>query len=163
MLHLQDNYRTRLNNTVRSKMNPIETTGTDIEAAWDSFGISRCDFRPQWDGDLVNLFSTVDMQEDESTTEQFMKDCVRAIAAWVGEHKDQFRAEDRFQIIIGWPTMVRTTGRQTIKTGGTYHELKCLADSITEIQMRRGWSDGVFTPNNQANKSCEATGDNVSS
>ncbi|MFO1521052.1 MAG: hypothetical protein U1F77_08295 [Kiritimatiellia bacterium] len=144
-------------------MNPIETTGTDTEAAWDSFGINRCDFRPQWDGDLVNLFSVIDIQQDESTTEQFMKDCARAIARWVGDHKNQFGADDRFQIIIGWPKSIRTTGRQTIKTGGTYDDLINIATGDTEIEMRRGWSLDVFTNNDQANKSCEATGDNVSS
>jgi hypothetical protein len=132
-------------------MNPIETTGSNFEADWDSFAITRCDFRPQWNGDLVNLFSVVNKREDESTTEDFMKDCARSIAGWVGEHKEQFGPEDRFQIVIGWPTNVRTTGRHTIKTGGTYHDLKSLADGLAEIQMRRGWSDGVFTKNNQAN------------
>ena len=137
---------------VRSKMNPIETTGTDVEAAWDSFGISRCDFRPQWDGDLVNLFSVVDRRDDESATERFMKDCARSIAGWVGEHKEKFGTEDRFQIIIGWPKSVRRTGRQTIKTGGTFHDLELLADGTLGIEMRRGWSSGVFTENSQANK-----------
>jgi hypothetical protein len=133
-------------------MNAIETTGTDIEAAWDSFGICRCDFRPHWDGDLVNLFSVVERREDESATERFMKDCARSIAGWVGEHKEKFGAEDRFQIIIGWPTNVRTTERQTIKTGGTYHDLELLAHGTQEIEMRREWSVGVFTENTQANK-----------
>lgn len=133
-------------------MNAIETTGTDIEMAWDSFGISRCDFRPHWNGDLVNLFSIVDRQEDEPATERFMKDCVRAIAAWVREHKERFGGEDRFQIIIGWPTNVRTTERQAIKTGGTYHDLDRLADGTEEIDMRRGWSVGVFTENPQTNR-----------
>lgn len=126
-------------------MNPIETTGTNIEAAWDSFGINRCDFRPQWDGDLVNLFSVVDIQEDESTTEKFMKDCARAIARWVGDHKNQFGTNDRFQIIIGWPKSIRTTGRQTIKTGGTYDDLIFIASGGAEIDMRPGWSLNVFT------------------
>jgi hypothetical protein len=138
-------------------MNPIETTGTDIEAAWDSFGISRCDFRPQWDGDLVNLFSVVDIQQDESATEQFMKDCARAIARWVGEHKKQFGTEDRFQIIIGWPKSIRTTGRQAIKTGGTYDDLISIAIGDTEIEMGRGWSLDVFTKNDQANKAQHPT------
>ena len=130
---------------VRFKMNPIETTGTDIEPVWDSFGINRYDFRSHWKGDLVNLFSVVDMQENESTTEQFMKNCARAIAGWVGEHKAHFGAEDRFQIIIGWPKSVRETGRQTIKTGGTYEELIAIASGESSIEMRRGWSVDVFT------------------
>ncbi|MCU0796448.1 MAG: hypothetical protein MUF31_10985 [Akkermansiaceae bacterium] len=134
------------------QMIPIETTGTDIEAAWNSFGISRCDFRPQWDGDLVNLFTVVDIQQDESTTEQFMKDCARAMARWVGEHKEQFGADDRFQIMIGWPKSIRTTRRQTIKTGGTYDDLIAIATGEIEIEMRRDWSLDVFTKGDQANK-----------
>lgn len=134
-------------------MNPIDTTGTDFEPAWDSFGINRGDFRPQLNGDLINLFSVVDIQQDESTTEQFMKDCARAIAGWVGEHKVKFGAEDRFQIIIGWPKSIRATGRQTIKTGGNYGDMISIASGATAIEMRRGWSVGVFTkkkPSEQA-------------
>ena len=55
-------------------MNPIETSGSDIEAVWDSFGINRCNFRPHWNGDLVNLFSVVEMRENESATEEFIHD-----------------------------------------------------------------------------------------
>ncbi|YCM46935.1 hypothetical protein V2O64_24190 (plasmid) [Verrucomicrobiaceae bacterium 227] len=58
----------------------IELAGTDIEAVWDSFGIEWCDFRPHWEGDLVSLFSVVEIQQDELSTEQLMKDCARAIA-----------------------------------------------------------------------------------
>ncbi len=138
-------------------MNPIETTGTDIETEWDSFGISRCDFRPHWNGDMVNLFSVVDMRDDESTTEQFMKDCARAIASWVGDHKSHFGTEDRFQIIIGWPKSVRTTGRQTIKTGGTFDDVSFIASGHAEIEMRRGWSLGIFTQNPNTNKAVDST------
>ncbi|MCX6857507.1 MAG: hypothetical protein NTV80_21690 [Verrucomicrobia bacterium] len=126
-------------------MNPIETTGTDIEVAWDSFGISRSDFRPEWNGDLVNLFSVVQLQKDECSTEQFMKECVREIACWVGDHREQFGAEDRFEIIIGWPKSVRMTGRQTIKTGGSYDDLIAIGSNDSEIEMRRGWSTDIFT------------------
>ncbi len=134
-------------------MKAIETTGTDIEASWDSIGISRFDFRPHWNGDLVNLFSIVDRRDDESSTEQFMKECARSIAGWVGEHRKMFGPEDRFQVIIGWPTSVRTCERQTIKTGGSYSDLELLANGAQEIEMRPGWSVGVFTEETQANKS----------
>ena len=126
-------------------MNPIETTETDIELVWDSFGINRCDFRPQWNGDLVNVFSAVDIRKDEPTTQQFMKECTRALARWIGEHQDQFGTEDRFQIIIGWPKSVRTSGRQTIKIGGSYVDLVAIASGDTEIKMKDGWSTSVFT------------------
>ena len=133
-------------------MNPIEAAGQDIEADWDSFVISRCDFRPQWEGDLINLFTVVDLQGSEAETEAFMISCARSISQWVVEHKDQFGAEDRYQIVIGWPKTVRRTGRQTIKTGGTLKHLKSLVDGTIEIEMRRGWTYSVFPRIDQANK-----------
>lgn len=131
-------------------MSPVQTTGTNIEVEWDSFGISRCDFRPQWEGDLVNLFSVVGIREDESSTERFMKHCARAIAGWVVEHKSQFGPEDRFQIIIGWPKSIRDTARQTIKTGGTYNDLVSIAFGETDIEMRPLWSLNVFKQHDRA-------------
>lgn len=138
-------------------MIPIKTTEMDIEADWDSFVISRCDFRPQWDCDLVNLFSVVAKQDGESKTEQFMKDCARAIAEWVGLNKPEFGAGDRFQIIIGWPKSVRSTGRQTIKTGGTFDDLASIASGATPIEMLRGWSIDVITTNTKANMIADST------
>ena len=125
-------------------MNAIETTGTDIEPAWDSFGINRGDFRPHWDGDLVNLFSTVEPLDSEPATEGLMMDCAKSIANWVTTHRDRFGKEDRFQIIGGWPKTVREAGRQAIKTGGTFEALQKIARGEQPIEMIRGWSNGIF-------------------
>jgi hypothetical protein len=125
-------------------MKPVETTGTNNEPAWDSFGINRVDFRPHWNGDLVNLFSSVEPQNSESATERLMIECARSIADWVITHRDKFGTEDRFQVIVGWPKHIREAGRQTIKTGGTFEDLQKLAEDDTPIEMRRGWSNGVF-------------------
>ena len=125
-------------------MNAIETTGTDTELAWDSFGINRVDFRPHWDGDLVNIFASVEPLDTGSATERLMIECARSIAGWVTVHRDRFGSDDRFQIIIGWPKSVREGGRQVIKTGGTFGDLQKIADGQQPIEMRRGWSSGVF-------------------
>lgn len=138
-------------------MDPIETTETDIEPAWDSFGISRVDFRPQWDGDLVNLFSTVEPQVSEPATEQMMIECARALAGWVILHRDRFRSEDRFQIIVGWPGTVRENGRQAIKTGGTYEDLRKIAAGVQPVTMRLGWSLGVFAQTKEGYHDRQAT------
>jgi hypothetical protein len=125
-------------------MKAIETTGTDIEPAWNSFGINRVDFRPHWNGDLVNIFTSVEPLDSESATERMMVECTRSIADWVTCHRDRFGKDDRFQIVIGWPKSVREGGRQVIKTGGSFEDLQKITDGQQPIEMRRGWSSGVF-------------------
>lgn len=125
-------------------MTPIETGGETIEPMWDSFGINRIDFRPHWDGDYVNVFSTVEPQNSEEDTANFMRDCARKIADWVLVNREIFGSEDRFQIIIGWPKSVRETNRQVIKTGGTYDELLRIASGQVAVEPRKSWSVGVF-------------------
>jgi hypothetical protein len=125
-------------------MTPVETDGETIELAWDNFGIRRTDFRPHWDGDYVNVFSTVEPQASEDATADYMRDCARRLAEWILMNRDNFGKEDRFQVIIGWPKSVRETGRQVIKTGGTYEELRQIASGETPVEPRRSWSVGVF-------------------
>lgn len=125
-------------------MKAIETTGTDTEPAWDSFGINRVDFRSHWNGDLVNIFTSVEPLDSESATERLMVECARSIAGWVTGHRTRFGRDDRFQIIIGWPKSVREVGRQVIKTGGTFEDLQKITVGEHPIEMRRGWSSGVF-------------------
>ncbi len=140
-------------------MKPIETTGTNIEPASDSFGISRVDFRPHWNGDLVNLFSAVEPLASELATERLMRDCARSIADWVITHRDRFGREDRFQVIVGWPKNVRETSRQVIKTGGTYEDLQKIVGGDCPIEMRRGWSSGVFPQESISEQAGASDGD----
>ncbi len=128
-------------------MKPVETHDEPIEPiepAWDSFGIRRTDFRPKWEGDYVNIFTTVEPQESEEATAALMKDCARRLAAWILANKNRFGEGDRFLVIIGWPISVREGGRQVIRTGGTYEELRGVADGKTPLVFRKCWSAGVF-------------------
>ena len=125
-------------------MNPIETGDGPVEPEWDNFGICRTDFRPNWDGDYVNIFSTVEPQASEEFTAAFMRDCARKLAAWILANRKTFGKDDRFQVIVGWPKSVREHGRQVIKTGGTYEELEAVANGQTTIELMRSWSVGVF-------------------
>ena len=77
-------------------MTPIETEGEPVEPTWDSFGINRIDFRPNWDGDFVNVFSTVEPQDSEESTANFIRDCTKKLAEWVLENRKNFGEEDRF-------------------------------------------------------------------
>ncbi len=125
-------------------MNAIECTDGQLDPAWDSFGISRTDFRPHWDGDLVNVFTSVGPQEDEESTAELMKDCAVEMAKWVLGNRDRFGRNDKFQIIIAWPISVRESGRHTIKTGGTYEDLQMIVSGHKTIEIRPSWSGGVF-------------------
>ena len=132
-------------------MTPIETEGEPIEPSWESFGIRRMDFRPHFNGDLVNVFSAVEPQFSEEMTGNFMKDCARKLSAWILVNRDRFGAGDRFQIIIGWPKSVREYGRQVIKTGGTYEELEQIVAGKKSIELKRSWSLDVFETNREEN------------
>lgn len=124
-------------------MNPIFTSNPEEEPLWDSFCVSKCDFRPHWNGVLVNLFTTLHPFESEVQTETNMKACASKIAQWVLDNKPKFSAEDRFQIIVKWPLSVRKSARQTIKVGGSYEDILLLANG-ENIEMMKSWSEEVF-------------------
>ena len=117
-------------------MTPIEVNDQPIEPDWSSFGIKRMDFRPHFDGDLVNVFSTVQPQFTEQMTEDLMKKCAKELSLWVLENRDQFGEGDRFQIIIGWPKSIREYSRQVIKTGGAYEELEQIVKGKKPIEKK---------------------------
>jgi hypothetical protein len=135
-----------IQNLFSKEMTAVETHGELIELAWDSFGIRRIDFRPNWDGDYVNVFTTVEPQESEEATATFMMKCARSLSEWILANRMRFGDADRFLVIIGWPLAVRESGRQVIRTGGTYEELRGVADGETPLIFRKGWSVGVFNP-----------------
>ena len=128
-------------------MSPIEVKGQPIEPNWCSFGIKRMDFRPHFDGDLVNIFSTVQPQFSEQVTEDFIKDCALKLLAWVLANRERFGEGDRFQIIIGWPKSVREYRRQLIKIGGTFDELEQIVTGEKSIELKRSWNLDVFGTN----------------
>ena len=116
----------------------------EIEPAWDHFGIKRTDFRPQFDGDYVNVFSTVEPQLSKEATESYILDCAKMLVEWILLNRDRFGKEDRFLVIIGWSKSIRETNRHIIKTGGTYKELQQVLDGKITIVFRRQWSNLVF-------------------
>ena len=118
-------------------MTPIEINRSkEIEPAWDSFGIKRTDFRPEFNGDLVNIFSTVQPQSSKEKTELYIVECTKILVEWILKNKDRFCKEDRFLVIIGWSKAVRETNRHIIKTGGTYKELQHISDGKVSHQSQ---------------------------
>jgi len=118
------------------------------EPVWDSVGIHGCDFRPQFDGDLMNLFTTSYPLDSKTETATLFKDIAFTIATWILKQKDRFSSGDRFQIIVGWPLDVRTTGRQVIKTGGAFADVQRLVNDRDLIMIRGGWDTDVFDAEN---------------
>ena len=114
------------------------------EPVWDSVGIRTCDFRPHFDGDLHNVFTAIYPLESKAETELKFKEVAFQIAKWILEKKSKFSQGDQFQIVVGWPLDVQTTGRQCIKTGGTFDDLLRLANDRTLITIRDGWEKIVF-------------------
>jgi hypothetical protein len=111
---------------------------------WDVIGISCTDFRGHWDGDLVNVWSCVLPAASKAETEDMLVYRVREMAAWILQHREEFGAGDKFQLILGWPESIRTTGRQVIKTGGTFDTLARIFSGDESVVCRHGWDKGIF-------------------
>jgi len=125
-------------------MNPVEDTYPGTELEWDSFTIIRADFRSHWNGDLVNLFTLIQPGRTISETAAQAADCTRQIAGWVLANRERFGAEDRFQIVVGWPLSVRKIRRQIVKTGGTYEDIEAISSQRRSVPLREGWITGIF-------------------
>jgi hypothetical protein len=80
-------------------------------------GVDGADFRPHWDGFLVNCFVTVLPQPTERATLDMIYRELGAMIRFTAEHVALFAGGDRVQFIVGWDESVRTTGRQILKRG----------------------------------------------
>ncbi len=120
----------------------------DPEPEWTEVGLHGWDFRPHFDGSLHNLVTTIHPLQTASETQRLFRDVAIEIANWVISNRGYFGQGDRFQIIVGWPRNVRTTGRQVVKIGGDYDRIRQLIDEPELIQVREGWSESVW-PNEE--------------
>ncbi|QDT94829.1 hypothetical protein [Gimesia aquarii] len=114
------------------------------EPIWSNVGLHRCDFRPHFDGDLLNFFTTTYPLDSIKETASLFKGIALKTAKWILENRNHFSSGDCFQIIVGWPLDVRPTGRQVIKTGGTFEDIHRLVDNRDLITIRDGWDTDVF-------------------
>jgi hypothetical protein len=120
------------------------TEERDGEPVWDNVSFYRCDFRPEIQGDLVNLWTSVFPAEDRAASAAQFRHCTIEIAKWLRANQSRFGLHDAFQIVVGWPKSVRQCSRQVVKTGGDWRAVENLAAEMTNIEMRRGWDTGVF-------------------
>ena len=115
-----------------------------IEPVLDTVGLRGCDFRPHFDGHLHNLSTTIYPLNSRHETEAMFTEVAHTITGWILENRSRFSDGDRFQIIVGWPLDVRATGRQCIKTGGTFAELQPLWDDRELFTICDGWHNTIF-------------------
>ena len=127
-------------------MKLVRISNDDHEPLWDEFSFTAVDFRPQLEGDFVNVFTTIRPKATADETKQFAIACTRELASWVLTNRRRFNRGDRFQIIVGWPKSVRPTGRQIVRTGGGLKEIEDIASKTTEIRMHGNWTANVFKP-----------------
>jgi hypothetical protein len=118
----------------------------DDEPEWECFMIQVVDFRPNWDGDFVSVWTTIHPQGGLDETKLLATACARKMVEWVLENAHLFGKEDRFQIIVGWAKNVQCSARQIIKVGGDFKMLKSIASGSIEIEMRQNWAIGLFEP-----------------
>jgi len=111
---------------------------------WEECTLQRVDFDSIWGGDLVNIATCISPLGNEAETQDHVKSIIQKIASWLIEHRNQFRSQDRFQIIVGWDLNVRSGSRDIVKDGGTWDQLTDLSKGGGEIAFRRGWNNRIF-------------------
>lgn len=111
---------------------------------WDQVGRIDHDFKSVWGGMYVHLYSTILPQESAVATMLMVERCCREIAGNLLCQRSHFSADDRFQIVIGWPADIRGTHRQIVKTGGSWDELEELIKDEIRVKFYPGWDSGIF-------------------
>ena len=115
-----------------------------VDPMWDDLGLTSTDFRPHWNGNLVNVFSGILPSPTKAETQDRAIRYSREIAAWLVNHRDEFGAEDRFQLIVFFPLSVRRYGRQIVKIPGDMDAMIKIANGSSEVALRPMWDHGLF-------------------
>jgi hypothetical protein len=107
-------------------------------------GIEATDFRPHFEGDLVNLFSCIYPGETYLATTSIMLGRIIEMAEWVLDHRSEYASGDQFQLILGWHESVRDAGRQIVKLRANLSSFPGIVDGSEEVFPRFGWAEGLF-------------------
>ena len=115
-------------------MNAVRDPTDDPQ--WDTIGVAACDFRPHFNGDMVNVWSCVSPEPTAAATALMLEQRTRIIAQWILDHREEFGEEDQFQIILGWPESLRDTSRQKVKMSGGISLIAEIADGNSPVYTR---------------------------
>jgi hypothetical protein len=92
----------------------------------------------------VSFCTLIRPDRTAAETSEFARDCTRQIASLVLAHPERFGTDDRFQIVLAWPSSIRETRRQIIKIGGHYRDIEEIASQQRPVRLREGWDTGIF-------------------
>jgi hypothetical protein len=112
---------------------------------WDTVGISATDFRPHFNGTVVTLWSCINPPSTEQEAIELIAECTRSLSRWIVANRRQFGADDKFQLVVGWPKNAVQTGRQIVKMGGEFDVIAMIADGTVDVVMRLGWNRVVYS------------------
>lgn len=129
-------------NLARSNnMKIIDNPASDPE--WPNVGRSDHDFRSEWGGLYVHLYTVIHPRNTETETRLLVENCCAEIAQGLIADRAAFSDDDRFQIVVGWPEEIRTSGRQIVKTGGDWDEIERLSNGNLPLKFYPSWSRGI--------------------
>jgi hypothetical protein len=132
----------------------FEDVAQEFRRRFPDGGLKRCDFRPHFDGFLINAWSAMLPRQNELATREAAFALLTDISAWLREFAGVFEVGDRLQLIVGFPESVKRTGRQIFKcwlpasrlhelhgvdfasVGGAFHELESWPVGV-------GWSSSI--------------------
>ena len=114
-------------------------------------GLTWCDFRPHFDGFLVNAWCAMPPLANEVETRMEAMNTLTRIAHWLRVNAAYFEAGDMIQLIVGFPESVKPSSRQIFKCsvpGARLPELYGLDfDSVGGLfREMDGWSVGLNWP-----------------
>jgi hypothetical protein len=119
--------------------------GPDSEFTWIRW-------EQDWDGHLINCSVLARPRQDEATTRLAVHMAMRTMIEWCAIWQRAFDPEDRIQFIVGWPTDIRTTGRQIVKYWAIAGQLAELSAKLKDASQhahefdpgfRPGWAKGI--------------------
>ena len=117
---------------------------TNVDPQWDNVSLTVTDFRSHFDGNLISLTSCINPAATIDETIINFKRTAREIAQWYVDNQGEFGADDRVQIVVGWPLSVRPVGRQVVKFGGELSLISSIAKGHTDVPVRTRLVGYVF-------------------
>jgi hypothetical protein len=93
----------------------FQDAAREFRTSFPDGGLERCDFRPHFDGFVVNAWSAMLPLQTEAATRESALRLLAEIAQWLQAHAGTFGAGDRLQLIVGFPDSVKRACRQIFK------------------------------------------------
>ena len=137
--------------TRRSDPTKFASLATAFRRDFPQGDLTSCDFRPHFNGNLIDAWSPVTPQADAFATWDQAIHLLEQIADWLRAHADEFGDGDRIQLIVGFDASVKKEGRQIFKCWLPANRLRDLrgvdfAAAGGALHERKGWSFGVEWP-----------------